>query len=435
MSHVPRPINIGVVDLFMAEVEQRLAVIRPELIPLFRNCFPNTLQTTVEFLDDGAPFVITGDIPAMWLRDSSAQIRPYIALTASDETFRQLIKDIIYRQAQQIAHDPYANAFNKSANGQGHQHDRTAMSPWVWERKFELDSLCYPVQLCWDYWQATQDTTVFNRDIHHMLSRIVEVMRVEQHHDAQSPYIFERDDCLLPSDTLPFDGKGTRTNFTGMVWSGFRPSDDACTFGFHIPSNMFAAVILDHIAQIAQLMYHDRELSVHVRHLKDQIRFGIETYGILNHPHFGKMYAYETDGYGNHILMDDANIPSLLSIPYLGYCAVDDPVYQNTRSFVLSDANPYYYSGACARGVGSPHTPGRRIWHLGLIMQGLTADTVDEQGEILDMLLHTTAGTNYMHESFDPDDPSQYTRHWFGWANSLICEFILTWLDRVENRQ
>jgi meiotically up-regulated gene 157 (Mug157) protein len=434
MLRAPLNIDALTLDPLISEAEQKLATLRPELIPLFRNCFPNTLRTTVEILDDGGPFVITGDIPAMWLRDSSAQLRPYVTLASSDAGFRQLIKGVIQRQAQQIALDGYANAFNKTSNGQGHQQDRTDMSPWVWERKFELDSLCYPVRLCWDYWQVTQDKTVFDSDVHHMLRRIVNIMRVEQHHDTQSSYLFERDDCLLPSDTLPFDGKGTRTNFTGMVWSGFRPSDDACKFGFHIPSNMFATVILEYIAQFAKLIYQDRELRALAKSLQAQIRFGIETYGIVDHPRVGKMYAYETDGYGNYNLMDDANIPSLLSIPYLDYCTKDAPVYRNTRAFVLSDANPYYYSGKYARGVGSPHTPGRHIWPLGLIMQGLTAVTLEEMNEILDMLLHTTDGTHYMHESFDPDNPSEYSRSWFAWANSLLSELILEWLKRTENQ-
>lgn len=429
MLRAPLDIDTFSVDAFMSAIEQRLAAVRPELVPLFHNCFPNTLHTTVEILADGLPFVITGDIPAMWLRDSSAQIRPYIALAATNENIRQLIRGVIKRQAQQIILDGYANAFNKAPNGDGHQTDKTDMSPWSWERKFELDSLCYPVRLCWDYWQATQDASVFDDQVHRMLQRVVEIMQVEQHHDDRSSYSFEREDCLLPSDTLPLQGKGTRTNFTGMVWSGFRPSDDACKFGFHIPSNMFAAVILEHIAYFAKLIYQDRALSANATFMKAQIRFGIATYGILDHPRFGKIYAYETDGYGNYNLMDDANIPSLLSIPYLDYCPADDPIYQNTRVFVLSETNPYYASGTYASGIGSPHTPGRRIWHIGLIMQGLTAATLEEQNEILDMLLKTTDGANYMHESFDPNDPSQYTRSWFAWANSLLSEFLLAWLE------
>src|SRR5690606_35999241 len=255
-------------------------------------------------------------------------------------------------------------------------------------------------------------------------------MRTEQHHDNRWEYRFERDDVLLPSDTLPFGGTGTRTNFTGMVWSGFRPSDDACKFGYHLPDNMFASIILDHIAELAELIYQDVELAQDARQLKAEIDFGIQTYGIVDHPRFGKIYAYETDGFSNYNLMDDANVPSLLSLPYLGYCAPDDPLYLRTRAFVLSDENPNYHSGRYASGVGSPHTPGNYVWHLELIMQGLTATDSAEQRDVIDMILATTAGTNLMHEGFDPDAPERYTRPWFAWANSLFSEFVMQWVEQ-----
>jgi len=414
----------------LVAVEQRLASLEPRLIPLFRECFPNTLTTTVQLLEDGTTFVITGDIPAMWLRDSSAQVRPYCALAAENHTIRKMLAGLIRRQAFYILTDPYANAFNPQPNGNGHSTDRTHMSPWVWERKFELDSLCYPVRLCWDYWTATGDRTLFDDTLRQMFRRIIDTMRTEQHHDNRSEYRFERDDVLLPSDTLPFGGTGTRTNFTGMVWSGFRPSDDACKFGYHLPDNMFASIILDHIAELVELIYQDVELAQDARQLKAEIDFGIQTYGIVDHPRFGKIYAYETDGFGNYNLMDDANVPSLLSLPYLGYCAPDDPLYLRTRAFVLSDENPNYHSGRYASGVGSPHTPGNYVWHLGLIMQGLTATDSAEQRDVIDMILATTAGTNLMHEGFDPDAPERYTRPWFAWANSLFSEFVMQWVEQ-----
>ena len=415
----------------LVTVERKLTSLEPRLIPLFYACFPNTLATTVQFLEDGTTFVITGDIPAMWLRDSSAQVRPYCALAAQNNDIRQMLAGLIRRQAFYILLDPYANAFNPSPNGKGHQTDRTSMSPWVWERKFELDSLCAPVQLCWDYWTATHDRALFDDTLRQMFQHIINVMRVEQHHDTRSEYRFERDGVLL-SDTLPFGGTGTRTNFTGMVWSGFRPSDDACKFGYHLPSNMFACVILDHIAKFAELIYQDTNLAEQARQLKAEIAFGIDTYGIVDHPRFGKIYAYETDGYGHYNLMDDANVPSLLSLPYIGYCAPEDPMYLRTRAFVLSDANPYYFRGKYARGVGSAHTRTGYIWHIGLIMQAFTATKEAERREIIEMLLATSAGTDLMHESFDPDAPERYTRPWFAWANSLFCEFVMTWIAQQE---
>lgn len=399
---------------------------------MFRQCFMNTLETTVERAEDGTTFVITGDIPAMWLRDSSAQVRHYLPLAAAHDDIRLMLRGLIYRQAQCIALDPYANAFNREPNKNGHNQDLSASSPWVWERKFELDSLCYPVALLHEYWRVTHDTSVFTERVHLMLRRIVETLRVEQEHDSRSLYRFQRpkEHLYLPSDTLPLKGKGTRTNYTGMVWSGFRPSDDACKFGYLIPSNMFAVVILGYLSTIARTHYHDNWLADEAESLREDIEFGIHTYGIVQHPQFGPIYAYETDGYGNYNLMDDANVPSLLSIPYLGYRPVDDPLYQNTRKFILSSANPYYFTGQYARGVGSPHIPGPMIWPISLIMQGLTSTDPAEKLYLVETLMRTTAGTHYMHESFDCDNPSKFTRAWFAWANSLFAEFIMDWVGR-----
>ncbi len=389
----------------------------------------------MERLEDGTTFVFTGDIPAMWLRDSAAQVRPYVRLADKDPQIAEMLRGLIRRQADYLQIDPYANAFNKTANGHGHQTDLTQMSPWLWERKYELDSLCYPVQLCKDYFDVTGDTTIFDEPLRAAFERILTVIRTEQKHDTDSSYRFERQNVHSPLDTLPFEGRGTRTNFTGMSWSGFRPSDDACTFGYLIPANMFAVVILGHIAHFARALYHDQALAVEAEKLRQDIDFGIQTYGIIQHPKFGAMYAYETDGLGNYSLMDDANVPSLLSIPYLGYCSASDPVYQNTRAFILNKANPYYVEGKFARGIGSPHTPKGRVWHIGLIMQALTATGDDEKRTLIQTLMETTAGTGLMHESFDPDDPAQYSREWFGWANSLFGELIIRWLDEQEGKK
>lgn len=401
----------------------------PKVAEMFRQCYPNTLETTTQLVEDDTTFVITGDIPAMWLRDSSAQVRPYVALAEDDEEIRRMVRGLIHRQARYLLIDPYANAFNESANGHGHQADLTVMNPWIWERKYELDSLCYPVQLLQDYWEATEDLTVFTAEVHQMLHEVVRVMRIEQNHSERSNYLFERTDWYLSTDTLPFQGRGTRVNFTGMVWSGFRPSDDACTFGYLIPANMFAVVVLGHLAQFARAIYQDEWLAREAEQLRSEIDYGIQTYGLVNHPRHGRMYAYETDGFGNYNLMDDANVPSLLSIPYLGYRSAEDEVYQNTRAFVLSADNPYFFEGRFARGVGSPHTPNGYIWHIGLIMQGLTSSDPAEIDVVLDTLVKTTTSDGFMHESFHPDDPSQFTRNWFAWANSLFGQLVLKWIE------
>ncbi len=417
------------VEKYMERIAQQAETLNPKLAEMFLQCYPNTLRTTTSLLEDGTSFVFTGDIPAMWLRDSSAQVRPYIHLVAEDEELKKMIAGLIQRQAVYVTLDPYANAFNQDANGRGHQKDQTNMGPWIWERKYELDSLCYPIQLLQDYWAATGDRSIFTDNVHRMLKAAVDTMVTEQRHDECSPYSFERKDIILPSDTLPFAGRGTRTNYTGMVWSGFRPSDDACKYGYLIPANMFAVVVLEFTAKYARAIYEDEELAVKADKLREEIRFGIETYGIYQHPKFGSIYAYETDGFGNYNLMDDANVPSLLSIPYLGYANVDDPMYVRTRAFILSADNPYYYEGQFASGVGSPHTPAGNVWHIGLIMQGLTSTAFSEKDEILGMLMETTADTGFMHESFHPDLPSDFTREWFAWANSLFGQFVAEWLE------
>lgn len=415
------------------DMRQRLAV-WPELADLFASCFLNTLETTVELLDDGTTFVVTGDIPAMWLRDSTAQVMPYVPLARYDEDVRRLVRGLIHRQAHYIHLDAYANAFNRLPTGPGTPRDVPQPNSWVWERKFELDSLCSPIALCHAYWRATYDTAGLDSSVHDMMWRIVRHLRVEQDHDHASPYTFERPHPWAPYDTLPYQGKGAPTNRTGMVWSGFRPSDDACTFGYLIPANMFAVATLGTLATLAHDIFHDDVLAREVLSLRSDIDRGIQTYGIVEHPPYGRIYAYETDGFGSYCLMDDANVPSLLSIPYLGYCSPTDPIYRNTRRFVLSPDNPYYFSGQVARGVGSPHTPPGYVWPLALAMQGMSATDPAEQQETLRMLVASSAGTGLMHESFDPNNPAHFTRPWFAWANSLFAQFVLGWSRHTEEQ-
>ena len=416
------------IDALVGRVETELADSHPEVAAIFEGCFRNSLDTSITREPDGSTFVVTGDIPAMWLRDSAAQVRPYVPLAAEDETIHAMVKGLIQRTARYVNLDPYANAFNVGPNGNGHQSDRTDMTPWTWERKWELDSLCYPVRLLGDWWSATGDASVFDSEVHRMLRSIVDTMRTEQRHGDRSTYRFWRTEHVYPNDNLPDDGRGAAAGDTGMVWVGFRPSDDACTYPFHVPSNMFAAAILPQLAAFSSDQFGDTELARDAVSLAGEIRAGIEEYAVVEHPRFGRIYAYETDGLGNHLLMDDANVPSLLSIPYLGYRTADDPVYLATRAFVLSSENPYFFAGRVAAGVGSPHTPDRQAWPIGISMQALTATDPGEIERLLSSLASTTAGTGLMHESFDVDDPSRFTRPWFGWANSLFAEAVLRWI-------
>lgn len=404
-----------------AELEAFYSVHYEALAPLAAKCFLNTMETTVRQLEDGSYFVITGDIPAMWLRDSAAQVRPYVKYAGEDEKLQEILEGIIAKQAELVCIDPYANAFNERANGAGHKDD-TVLNDHVWERKYEVDSLCAPLYLGYLYWKTTGIDRIFTKGYYDMIEVIADTFAMEQDH-GKSDYFFRRRDTI-EMDTLSNDGRGSAVKVTGMTWSGFRPSDDSCKFGYLIPSNMMAVKAMEYAEEICREYYKEEALAARCRTLSEAIREGIEKYGVVNHPEYGKIYAYETDGFGNYNLMDDANSPSLLAMPYLGYCGREDELYRNTRRFILSADNPYYYEGTVARGMGSPHTYKGYVWHIGIVMQALTSGSRKEILECLDMLAETHAGTGYMHESFDASEPEKYTRPWFAWANTLFAELL-----------
>ncbi|MCP3773002.1 glycoside hydrolase family 125 protein [Paenibacillus sp. MZ04-78.2] len=407
----------------LAEAEVKLAH-RPKLLQLFKNCFPNTLATTTKRMEDGTTFVITGDIPAMWLRDSVEQVMHYVPLAKNDPDLQQLIAGLIKRHIQYIHIDPYANAFNESANDwHWNTTDETEMSPWVWERKFELDSICFSMRLAYKYWKETERTDIFDTNFKSAMRKTVDLWKTEQRHFELSPYRFTRNNDM-PTDSLRNNGLGMPVNYTGMIWSGFRPSDDTCDFHYNIPSNMFAVVTLRQMREMAEWVFRDLAFVDELKKLEADVDHGIQLYGIYRHPEFGPIYAYETDGFGNYCLMDDAGTPGLMSIPYIGYTTPDDPIYQNTRRFALSKQNPFYYEGKVAKGIGSPHTPPDYIWHMALSMQGLTAVTKEEKLEMLAMLEATDADTGFMHEGFHADDPTVFTRSWFAWSNSLFSLLV-----------
>ncbi len=410
----------AIAERLFAEIESRLG---EEIAAVFRACYLDTLDKTIEILPDGSAFVVTGDIPAMWLRDSAAQLTPYLHFLAEDPLLADTAIAVSRRQLDFIRLDPYANAFNASADGAGHHADQTAMSPWVWERKYEIDSLAYPIQLAHDVWQLTGRTDHLTAFVD-AAEKIVELWRTEQDHERSSPYRFQRFDGA-ETDTLGREGRGEPVGATGLSWSGFRPSDDVCAFHYNIPANMFAFVELGHIAEIAGTVFGADELASSALALRETIGRGIAEHGRAIAPSGDTVYAYEVDGLGGVLLADDANTPSLLSLPLLGWCTVDDPEYLRTRSFVLSADNPYYFTGTAGSGVGSPHTPDGTIWPIALAVQGLTAQAADERRALLDLLMRTHAGTGFMHESFHKDDPTRYTRAWFSWANAMFCELVL----------
>lgn len=395
----------------------------PKWLKIFNKNFLDTLQNTVKILDDGTTFVLTGDIPAMWLRDSTAQIRPYLFLANESEEIDSLIRGLIERHFQMILIDPYANAFNETDNNKGHQTDKTDMQPIIWERKYEIDSLCYPIQLSYLYYKVTGKTNQFNETFHNGINAILDVWELEQDH-SNSSYTFERE-TDIEQDTLKNNGRGTAVENTGMTWSGFRPSDDACEYHYLVPSNMFAVVVLSYLAEIYEEIFEDENKVNRINKLKTEIDNGIKEYAIVKNKGGKDVFAYEVDGLGNYKIMDDANVPSLLSAPYLGYCEYENPIYQETRKTILSEENPYYYTGKEAEGIGSPHTPENYVWHISLAMEGLTTDNIDEKKRMLNLMAATDDEQDKMHESFDVDDSSEYTRDWFSWPNMLFCELML----------
>ena len=380
---------------------------------VYRNCFGCTWDTTLQRQENGTSFCITGDIEAMWLRDSSRQVLPYLRALA-DKEVNAAIKGLIWKQAELILTDPYANAFNRNGDYACLRRDKTEMGPYIWERKYEVDSLAFPLFLLEEYCRRAKDTVITDK-VKEAVRAVIRVWRTEQSHE-NSPYRFERD-SELPTETLSNEGKGSPVGYTGMTWSGFRPSDDACTYHYLIPANMLAAVVLKGLRNLPL----EKEIVEEAEELARQIEAGIYKWGVVRHPEFGEIFAYEVDGLGNYLLMDDANLPSLLGAPWFGFCETNSPVYQNTRKFLLSRFNPFYYEGKWAKGIGSPHTPEGYVWHIALAVQGLTADSIEEKREVLNTLINTTAGTYHMHEGFHPDRPAEFTRPWFAWADSMFC--------------
>lgn len=400
----------------------------PKLREMFQNCYPNTLDTTVKFKMDGKKpdtFVITGDIDAMWLRDSSAQLWPYLVLMEGDKELQTLIAGLINRQTACILLDPYANAFNDGPKGSYWESDMTQkMRKELHERKWEIDSLCYPIRVAYFYWLLTGDTSVFDAQWHEAMQLVVKTFKEQQRKDNLGPYSFMRD-CDRPTDSQINGGFGAPVKPVGLIFSAFRPSDDATQYGFLIPSNMFAVVSLRQLAEIETKVLKNAEFAAECKALADEVDAAIQKYGVVNHPVAGKVYAFEVDGYGNSYCMDDANVPSLLAAPYLGYCAQDDPLYQNTRKLVWSENNPYFFKGKDGEGIGGPHVGLDYAWPMSMIIKGLTTNDVAEIKECLTHLCNTDADTGFMHESFNVNDHHKFTRSWFAWTNTLFGELVV----------
>lgn len=405
-----------------------------ELAWLFNNCFPNTLDTTVTYSEEnGKPdtYVITGDIDAMWLRDSSAQVWPYMAFAGEDKKLQHLIAGVINRQTRYILKDPYANAFYDDPNKVGEwASDLTDMKPGVHERKYEIDSLCYPIRLGYNYWKTTGDESPFDADWQEAMKSVLAVFKDQQQKNDRGEYSFMRK-TPHATDTRALKGYGYPVNPVGLICSAFRPSDDATVFSFLIPSNFFAVVSLSQAAEMLREIAGDTKTASEMEALKDEVEKALHQYATVNHEKYGKIYAYEIDGFGNRLMMDDANVPSLLSLPYLDAITHDDEVYENTRKFIWSEDNPFFFRGKAAEGIGGPHVGMDMIWPMSITMKGLTSQDPEEIKKSIIALKNTHGGTGFMHESFHKDDPKNFTRSWFAWANTLFGEFL--WKTYKEN--
>lgn len=422
------------VEKLIAEVKKNIS--NKEMAWLFENCFPNTLDTTVEFeIINGKPdtFVITGDIDAMWLRDSSAQVWPYLPLMKEDKNLQELIKGVINRQVKCILKDPYANAFYKDESKISEwKDDKTEMKPGIHERKWEIDSLCYPIRLNYGYWKETGDNSVFDKDWQEAMRLIVKTFKEQQRIENNGPYKFERTTSWA-TDGVPLGGYGYPAKKIGLIHAMFRPSDDATMYPFNIPGNFFAMQSLIQLEEMIStgnipIPKLDQECKAVWKRLSDVLKQNV----FIDHPAAGKIIAYEINGFGSYNLMDDANIPSLLSLGYLNKEILNDQRYQLTRKFTLSENNPFFFKGKAAEGIGGPHVGMDYIWPMSIIMRGLTSSDDKEIKMCLDMLQKTHAGTGFMHESFHKDDAAKFTRKWFAWANTLFGEFI--WKVYKERR-
>jgi meiotically up-regulated gene 157 (Mug157) protein len=398
---------------------------------MFGNCYPNTLDTTVRMGSvNGAPdaFVITGDIPCLWLRDSSAQVRPYLHLAAKDPALRKLFRGLIARQSRSILIDPYANAFMQDPTARTNLswalEDQTEMKPGVAERKWEIDSLCYPMRLAHGYWQATRDATPFDATWAAAARLSIATYREQQRKGGRGPYRFLRA-SNRNTETMALEGWGNPARPNGLIQSGFRPSDDACLYPYLIPANLFAVTTLRELAVVASEARHDTALAADATALAAEVEAALVAHGRMRLRDGREVWAFEVDGFGNAVFMDDANVPSLSALAYMGCVPAADPLWRRTADAAWSDANPYFFKGAKAEGIGGPHVGLGQIWPMSLIIRALSSSDDATIRACLRMIRDTDADTGFIHEAFDQDDPAKFTRSWFAWANGLFGELVV----------
>eukprot|EP01128_Nolandella_sp_AFSM9_P007087 TRINITY_DN3789_c0_g1_i1.p1 TRINITY_DN3789_c0_g1~~TRINITY_DN3789_c0_g1_i1.p1 ORF type:complete len:630 (-),score=113.66 TRINITY_DN3789_c0_g1_i1:2000-3889(-) len=429
---LPPPSVVGLIERVCSYLT---SINREKLCKIFARTFPNTLQTTVQMLHDGTAYVITGDIPLMWLRDSAAQVNQYLPLAPEDPHIQIIIEGLLRRDMKFIQMDPYGSSFRLFMDFD--HAGKKKLTEWdyrcgrtihVAQHDYEPDSLCYFVRLSYRYWKTTEISDLFDEEWLKTVELIIDTLTLEQSHNELSSYRYP---TLKPES-------GSKTCSCGLTWVGMRPSDDSCKYHFLIPTNMFVVVSMRQIVEVLTTFYPN-EISIKAKasSLATSIDDAIHEHAVIKSSR-GPIYAYEVDGCGNYNLMDDANVPSLLSIPYLNYTSPHDPegiIAENTRQFVLSKKNPHFHKGSKVEGVSSPHTPGDNVWPMAIAMRGLTSSSRTEINTALEMIeAAADKSTFLMHESVGTSQPSRFTRPWFAWANSIVAEFIYTKLDDIEVR-
>ncbi|KAM3086907.1 hypothetical protein ACMFMG_001027 [Clarireedia jacksonii] len=432
----------------------------PDLYRLFQNSFPNTLDTAVKWKgysannsEEELTFLITGDIDAMWLRDSANQMQSYVTLltaNSSPDSLASLFRGVINLQARYINSAPHCNSFQAPVESgiapQQNQANPDNFYPAeptsvVFECKYELDSLAAFLEISNDYYQATKDITFFQK--FNWVSAVETILATTEAllvgtYAANgsvnaSPYTWQRQ-TTSSTETLDNSGAGNPVqDGTGLVRSAFRPSDDATIYQLFIPANMMFAKYLESCSTIMGRIHGQQNLANHMHEFASSIKAAISKYGIVNDPTYGKVYAYEVDGFGSANRMDDANIPSLLSAPFFGYLSANDTVYQATRKFILSKDNPYFMRGPVINAVGGPHVGPGYAWPMAKIIQIFTSSDPTEITNALHEIVSSTAGLGLIHESINTFDQSKWTRQWFSWANGLFGQCLLDLRTRLPS--
>ncbi|KAF2797150.1 glycoside hydrolase family 125 protein [Melanomma pulvis-pyrius CBS 109.77] len=431
----------------------------PDLYRLFSNAYPNTLDTAIKWkgyaadnAEEELTFIITGDINAMWLRDSSNQMQSYLPLldaNSEPNSIASLYRGVINLQARYLLTSPYCNSFQPPAESNIPIAENPSASEdnvfpvysnaSVFECKYELDSLAAFLEVSANYYDATGDLDFFGKfkwvqAVEAILQVALDMMTPTYGDDGavlKSPYTFSRL-TRRATETLANDGLGNPTgNGTGLIRSAFRPSDDSTIFQLYIPANMMFSTYLASTAKIMGKLNapNAASLASRMKSLSESLQDAIEAYGTFTHPTYGKIYAFEVDGFGGATIMDDANIPSLLSAPFLGY-PVDRQTYKNTRALILGASNPYFMRGPVINAVGGPHQGPGMAWPMASIVRILTTDNDDEIKVQLGELLSSTAGLGLIHESVDSFNVTHWTRQWFSWANGLFGQMVLDLEER-----